>query len=391
MRVLHAAYSLGIGGIESWLIELLRQIRRQGKRGVTFDFYLSEPGGCFEEEARSYGCTIYYAPKLTKVQKGLELFGLYHPYGGLEALLKKERYDVFHTHSVHSGGLQARAAARACVPVRVVHCHCSRYNENDRPPAGFKGKMRYRRFLRENIPEILRYATAITPCSSNAARFLLGDNWRDYPQCRVIFCGMSTERYRNITCKRAEVRARYGFSDENLVVGNAGRMGSLLKNQPLLIDIFGELYRRNPRCRLFLAGDGTLRPQFMQHAKEKGLESVVLFPGYCDSAPLMTSCFDLFALPSLAGEGLPVVGMEATAGGLFTVCSDVITPDFTETFPDRVRTVSLRAPLAEWADALEEGFAKKLTLEEGCRLLEASPFSIRSSLEALLDVYQTAR
>ncbi len=390
MRVLHAAYSLGIGGIESWLIELLRQIRRQGKRDLTFDFYLSSPGGCYEEEARSYGCKICYAPKLTKIQKGLELFGLYRPYGELEALLKKERYDVFHSHSVHSGGFQARAAARAGVPVRVVHCHCSRYNENDRPPASFKGKMRYRAFLRENVPNILRYATAITPCSSNAARFLLGDNWRDCQKCRVIFCGMSTERYRNITHSRAEVRARYGLGEEAKVVGHAGRMGSGVKNHKFLIDIFGELYHTDKRWRLLLAGDGSLRPEFMRYAKQRGLESVVLFPGYCDSGPLMTSCFDVHALPSIS-EGLPIAGMEATAGGLFTVCSDVITTDFTETFPDRVKTVSLRAPLAEWADALEEGFAKKLTLEEGCRLLEASPFSIRSSLEALLDVYQTAR
>lgn len=387
MRVLHVAYSLGIGGIESWLIELLRQIRRQKLNDLTFDFYLSEPGGCYEEEARSYGSTIYYAPKLTRVQKGLELLGLYNPWRQLEAFLREKHYDVFHSHSVLSGGFHAKAAARAGIPTRVIHCHCSRYSEDDRPPVTLKGKIRYRRFLQNNIPNILRYATAITPCSSNAARFLLGESWHNCRKCRVVFCGMSTERYRKLARCRAEVRVQYGLDEEVNVVGHAGRMGAYVKNQPFLIDIFGELFRRDSSCRLFLAGDGALRPEFQRHAREKGLESVVLFPGYCDTVPLMTNCFDLFALPSLA-EGLPITGMEAAAAGLFTVCSDVITPDFTEAFPDRVRTIPLDAPLSVWADALEEGLTKKLTLEQGCQLLEESPFSIRSSLEALLNIYQ---
>lgn len=389
IRVLHAAYSLGIGGIETWLINLLRELDRQKRKDIRFDFYLSEPGGCYEDEARSYGCRLFYAPQMNKAQKALELAGLYHRFRSLKKLLQREHYDVFHTHSVYSGGLQSKIALKVGVPVRIVHVHCSKYNEGGQASNQLKEKIRYYRFIHQNIPDILRYSTAITPCSSDAALFLLGNDWSQMTKCHIVFCGLSLDAFRaEITDEHIkEIRTQHGLPLDAKVIGHAGRMGSIVKNHFFLIDVFAELYRRDERYWLFLAGDGHLKPEIAAYARKLGVDERVVIPGNCPVSSLMTCCFDVHALPSLH-EGLPVVGMEAVAGGLYTVCSDVITKDYTDVFADRVKTVSLDAPVSDWADAIEDGITRKISVSEGRKLLSQSPFFISASLKSLEEIYR---
>jgi hypothetical protein len=125
-----------------------------------------------------------------------------------------------------------------------------------------------------------------------------------------------------------------------------------------------------------------------QKVMEMGLQSRILMPGLCDDIPsLMIHGFDIHILPSLQ-EGLPVVGMEAVASGLFTICSDTITRDFTEPFSQRVLPVSLEVNASIWADRVEEAVQRRISVEEGIAIIEKSPFSIHNSLSNMLNIYK---
>ena len=127
-------------------------------------------------------------------------------------------------------------------------------------------------------------------------------------------------------------------------MGHAGSIGpSKQKNHSFLLEVFDVLARRDSRYYLYLAGDGPLRPEIEQDVKRHGLQERVFIPGFSRDVPaLMVHGFDVFLLPSLF-EGLPIVGLEAIAAGLYTVCSDTVTQDLTDRFRERVTAVSLRA------------------------------------------------
>jgi glycosyltransferase involved in cell wall biosynthesis len=139
-----------------------------------------------------------------------------------------------------------------------------------------------------------------------------------------------------------------------------------------------------------MAGDGPLHNSIEQAVGARRIKDRVLMPGLSANVPsLMVHGFDVHLLPSLH-EGLPIVGLEATAAGLYTVCSDTITKDFTDYFASRVKTVALDAEPSYWADLVEEAAAKRIPANEGIALIEQSPFYIKSSTQSLIDTYQNS-
>jgi glycosyltransferase involved in cell wall biosynthesis len=221
----------------------------------------------------------------------------------------------------------------------------------------------------------------------------VGRHWSTDPRCKALFCGVPLDKF-NLYLggqSKVEYRKAHGIPEEAIVIGHAGSMGpSHVKNHPFILKVFAELARRSQHYYLYLAGDGPHRTDLLKIVKELGLQSRVIMPGLCDDVPsLMVHGFDVHLLPSF-WEGLPVAGLEAVASGLFTVCSDSITKDFTDYFSERVVTVSLKADINIWADEVMEGVSKRLPTRQGVALVENSPFSIQTSCRELTDVYQNS-
>ncbi len=383
IRVLHSIYCLGRGGIETWLMNLVRE----GSPEVQFDFLVGGMWGGYEEEAQGLGSRFHFEKPPSRVLKRLRIAGLAPRSRFLEDVLAREHYDVFHIHGEEFMGDAVRIADRAGVPVRVVHCHCTALARGKTSPEMALRSLRFRTLDRHRI---LRHATDIVACSSDAGRFLLDERWNIDRRSRLLYCGVPLRAFRDATTRfsRGEVRAAHGIPTEAIVVGHAGSMGPTpTKNHIGLVRIFAALAARDTRYFLFLAGDGPLRPDITDEIRRHGLTDRVLMPGLVADVPaLMIHAFDVHALPSFR-EGLPVVGLEAVAAGLFTVCSSSITRDFTEAFPDRIQALSLDADPERWADAIEDGVRRRAAATEGIGLVEKSPFSIAASLRETVALY----
>jgi len=370
-----------MGGIETWLIRLVRQKYSD----IHFDFCVEKPGGYYEEELRQYGCMIHYLPQRSRWRKRLDFLHNDVSMKHLRKLLSENQYDVYHCHVMEFSGREMEAAAQAEVPVRVAHSHSSVLAR------GKKGmEMLLRRFLfrSANRKKVFKYATDVIACSHLAGQFFMGKYWNSDGKCQTLYCGIPLAEFQmnHENASSCVMRKQYGFPNDALVIGHVGSL-TAVKNHFFILDVFQNLFHKNDRYWLFIAGDGPLRDSLRQYAEKLGVASRVIMPGICHVPSVMSHVFDVLLFPSLF-EGMPLVIVEATASGLYTVCSDTITRDVTDCFPDRIRTLSLHAGTSQWADAVENAVTRRISTEHGCEIVEESPFSITSSLQSLISLYQ---
>ena len=86
------------------------------------------------------------------------------------------------------------------------------------------------------------------------------------------------------------------------------------------------MYKVNPSVRAVLFGIGDLKNDMEQKVEQLGLKSIIKFPGTSPEINKYLQAMDLFLFPSLY-EGLPVVGIEAQAAGIWVLASDTISPE----------------------------------------------------------------
>lgn len=119
----------------------------------------------------------------------------------------------------------------------------------------------------------------------------------------------------------SKLRAEFGFSSEDVVIGSVGRLQSV-KNHKLLIDAVKSLSGKFGNLKVLLVGDGPLRKELERYASSLGMQNAIIFAGYRSDIPAILSAMDIFALPSLA-EGSPIALLEAMAAKLPVIASAV--------------------------------------------------------------------
>jgi len=85
-----------------------------------------------------------------------------------------------------------------------------------------------------------------------------------------------------------------------------------------LLVAFARIHVRYPDVRLVIAGDGPERERLRERATELGVADSVRFPGYVrgkHKADLLLES-DIFLLPTVYGEGMPIAMLEGMAAGM---------------------------------------------------------------------------
>jgi glycosyltransferase involved in cell wall biosynthesis len=120
---------------------------------------------------------------------------------------------------------------------------------------------------------------------------------------------------------RSEWRAREGFRDNDVLFVCVARIAPQ-KNHALLLKAFAQGPASDPNAHLVLVGEGALREQLEQQAKNLGLAGQAHFLGLRADIPDVLGAMDVFVLSS-DYEGNPLSVMEAMASGLPTVSTAV--------------------------------------------------------------------
>ena len=375
IKILHVVGYMHRGGIETWLMHVLRNIDRNL---FQIDFMVHRPESYeYNEEIRSLGCRIIISPQIdwkkwwnygTNFQRILEKYG---------------PYDVVHSHVDLASGNIVRLAKNAGVPVRIVHAHNVKS-----PHATAKWKNRLLgAWLKLSID---RYATVGLACSCDAAVNMFGSRWKADRRWQILYYGLDLTPFQK-KVEPTKVRAELDIPADAFVIGHVGRFAPQ-KNHRFLIEIAAEIAKQEPKMRLLLVGNGLLRPEIENRVVQLGLTNRVVFAGTrSDVHRLMLSAMDLFLFPSYY-EGLGLVLIEAQAAGLPCVFSDIVPKEADVVLP-LIERLSLSQSASEWAQAIlaQKKARSSIKHSEALSILRNhSPFNIEHSVKNLTNVYSNS-
>jgi len=219
-------------------------------------------------------------------------------------VMRAFRPAVVHTHSyVLRYSLPAGLAARAGAMVHTVHNLAAK-------EVDLAGRLIHRVAFRRRVA-----AVVVGEQMRRSFRELYG-----VEPAAVIPNGIDSGAFRSPGARR-QWRRENGFVEGDFLIASVARLEPQ-KNPLGLIESFAQAFGGDPRWRLLLAGDGSLRETAREYSTRRGVAERVHFLGVrADVAGMLAAC-DLFALSSY-WEGSPLAVMEAMAAGLPVVATAV--------------------------------------------------------------------
>lgn len=358
LRVLQVVTQLNRGGLESFVMNMYRNIDRDR---VQFDFLCHrDEEGIFDREARSLGARIYHVPRANPLNPRY--------YQALENFFSSHPYHIVHSHIDCMSALPLAAARRHGVSVRVAHSHSSRQDIDIKYPF----KIICKRFIKYE-------ATDLLACGIEAGKWMFGTN-----KFIVIHNAIDVDAYRFDEAERNRVRKSLGAGQNTIVVGHVGRF-SAVKNHAFLIDVFKALCDLNQDVMLILVGDGELRAQVEGKVQDYGLNEKVHFLGLRSDVPQLMQAMDVFCMPSFY-EGLPLVLVEAQAAGLPCLISDSI-PDDCDLGCGLIKSNNLKKDPLDWANMIISQNMINSTRSDGAKSVLEAGYDAKSEANILESFY----
>ncbi|EPR41213.1 glycosyl transferase group 1 [Desulfovibrio sp. X2] len=190
------------------------------------------------------------------------------------------------------------------------------------------------RLPKANLPNTWLHrdaADAVIATNSRMARHFVREMGLPRSKVWTILGGVDTDCFRFDAAGRERVRAEFGFTPDDQVVGIVGRFDEV-KGQRELIAAMGRLRQRDGmhRARLFLVGFPTTlsTEQVMAWCREAGIEDGVRVTGPRDDVAACLSALDVGVCASLFSETIARAPMEIMACGRPLISTSVgVLPD----------------------------------------------------------------
>lgn len=395
IRVLHVLGGVGLGGAESRIMDLYREMDRDR---IQFDFlihseamnhihseamnhihseakgrYFAEAGidkWCgrkpefYDEEILRLGGHIYVLPK----------FKVYNYFAYKKAVRsffrRHHEFRVVQGHMTSTAGIYLPVAKRCGVPVTVAH------SRNAGVEKGLKGLAT--KFFRRGLAKKADHCFA---CSALAGEDVFGQAAVRQDRVKIIHNAIDVERFAYDPQKRERIRGQLGL-DGKLVLGHVGRF-NYQKNHPYLIDVFAALCALREDTVLLLLGEGPDQEKIREKCRMLGIEDKVRFLGNQRRPEAYYQAMDLFVLPSFF-EGLPGVLVEAQAAGLKCFVSDTVTREAQAA--ELVIWLGIGQPADVWAKRIqaEAVYERRNT----CQAMREAGFDVKTQAEAYRLFYQ---
>ena len=366
-RILHITEMLSAAGIESFIMNVYRNIDREK---IQFDFLvLRNQKEFYDDEIASLGGKKYF------VHSGIKntLLRVLDESRQIKAFLKKHHYDVVHIH--YTTPLRAfylKAAKEAGIPVRIYHSHS----------AAVGGKSKLKLAIYRHCQSVIdKYATDCFACSEAAAKWVFSEKAVKENKVQIIHNGIDIKRFLFDAEIRKKIRLELDLED-NFTIINTGRLTEQ-KNQSFILDIVNVLKKSNHNIKLLLLGDGPLKDFYKSKVKQLGLEDTILFLGVKANVQDYLFAADCYLMPSLY-EGLPVAGIEAECSGLPCFFSNDITKEIK--LNGQVHFLPLSLGEKGWASEIMKYASEEDRIKAADSVVDAG-YAIQDVAKRMMDFY----
>jgi glycosyltransferase involved in cell wall biosynthesis/ribosomal protein S18 acetylase RimI-like enzyme len=367
IKVLHVVGDSRFGGIAGIILGLGRIARAEGWK---VDVLTTDP--FVQQAVRQQGLGVVSLDVIRReIRPFWDLGGMLR----LRRFLQAEPYRIVHTHT-SKGGFVGRLAARlAGVPVIVHTAHGFAFHEHSPRPV----RLFYTALERMasqwcnriiTVSEFHRnWALELGLC--RPADILAIPNGTSEPQFSEHF-------------DAADLRRQLGVANGEVLILSVARLAPD-KGIDHLIAAAAKLPKREPRHRIFIAGDGPMRPRLEEMVREHRLGDMITFLGFRSDTRELMAAADLVVLASMR-EGLSITLLEAMAASKPIIATAIGSHREVASQASVVKLVPPSNPSA-LADALEQVTQNPLLMARlgaGARSL----FERRYTESRMLDAYR---
>ena len=296
MRILLLSTSMGMGGADQQLLSAALGLR---DRGHEVRIVSLTPLGEMGARARAAGLQIDSLEMQRGVPDPRALVRLIR-------LVRAWRPAVLHSHMLH-----ANLMARALRPFARIPAVVSTIHNIDEG-----GRLRMLAYRLSN--GLVDHMTII---SQAAADRFIRDRIVPRALLEVVPNGVDTERYQGLPAGTRDRLRRSLQLDREFVWLAVGRFEAA-KDHPNMLRAFARVVAQRPDAVLLLVGRGRLQAEVETLAGTLALAGRVRFVGTREDVPELMTVADGYVMSS-AWEGMPMVLLEAGAGGLPIVATRV--------------------------------------------------------------------
>jgi glycosyltransferase involved in cell wall biosynthesis len=303
VRVLFVMIQMAMGGSERLIFNLVRNLDRRRFEPSIAWFASEQPLREFEE----LQVPLYYVPKQRRID--------WSTMRRLAAIIREQRIDVVNAHHF-TPFLYAYYGAKIARRARLVYTEHSQADVLNIP-------RRWRPIGRY----LLRSSDGAIGISDAVSRTLESHLQLEPRSVHTIENGVDVDLFGNRSTSRSNVRQRLGLSPTDIVIGHVANFRRN-KNHLFLLRAFREVVRTRPDVKLLLIGKGSegdpenSQPDVARFIVASGLARSARILGYRADVHDVLGALDVFCLVSYK-EGLPLSLIEAMAGGLPVVGTDI--------------------------------------------------------------------
>src|SRR5690242_12751580 len=296
MRILLAAKTMGVGGLERIVVALARELHGRGHQ-----VWVVSSGGNLVADLERSGVEHIAAP--------LEITS---PIGVLQAARLMRRIIVEqHIDLVHSFSATASVAINLAVRMKST-------GDTDgvrlvSSPMGLQNSPRelpVTTWLRNWF--LALGAEQILVISPEIRRHLKRVGAREETLVDFNFVGLDVETFRTRVDDYQSVRREFGFPADALVVSTIGALHPR-KSHELFIEAAAQVNAAEPRTCFLIIGEGELRAELEQLALARGLDRRLAFTGVRSDVARLLSATDVYVKPGIVEGFIGITVLEALA------------------------------------------------------------------------------